>query len=127
MRRRWAMFALAAVACLWSAGRASAHHGTAGYNIKEAVTVMGTVTDFQFLNPHSLVYFDVKNDKGAVEKWQGELTSPNRLVRAGWNKNSVKAGDKVTVTGWRSTGGANSLWITKLLVNGEELNLGAGD
>lgn len=109
------------------AGPLLAHHGTAAYNTKDPVTVSGTVTDFQFLNPHSIVFFDVKGEKGGVEKWQGELTSPNRLVRFGWNKNSLKAGDKVTVTGSRAMSGANSVWITKVVSNGEELKLGAGD
>ena len=97
------------------------HHGHAGYNNKEPVTVKGTVTDFLFSNPHCIVSFDVKSDKGEEEKWQGELTSPNHLIRAGWNSHSLKPGDQVTITGWRAKSGANSLWITKTVVNGEEL------
>jgi len=104
-----------------------AHHGQANYNTKEPVTVSGSVTDFQFVNPHSLVFFDVKSDKGEAEKWQGELTSPNHLVRAGWKKNSLKPGDAVTVTGFRAMSGANSMWITKLVVNGEPIKLGEGN
>ena len=61
----------------------SAHHGQAGYNVTETVTVSGAVTDFQFVNPHSIVSMDAKDDKGATQGWQGELTSPNHLVRAG--------------------------------------------
>jgi len=98
-----------------------AHHGQAGYNNTTPVTVTGTVTDFLFSNPHCIVSFDVKNDKGEMEKWQGELTSPNHLIRAGWNSHSLKPGDKVTISGWRAKSGANSLWITKTVVNGEEL------
>ncbi len=63
------------------------------------VTLQGTVTDFKFINPHSLVLFDVKDDKGEVEHWQGEITAPNKLARAGWTKHSLNAGDKVTITG----------------------------
>jgi hypothetical protein len=100
---------------------AYAHHGQAGYDNKTPVTVSGSVTDFLFSNPHCIVSFDVKDDKGELQKWQGELTSPNHLIRAGWNSHSLKAGDKVTITGWRAKSGANSLWITKTMVNGEEL------
>jgi hypothetical protein len=124
MKNKFLIVVMAGV--LAAAGPLLAHHGTAAYNTKDPVTVSGTVTDFQFLNPHSIVSFDVKGEKG-VEKWQGELTSPNRLVRFGWNKNSLKAGDKVTITGSRATSGANSLWITTVVSNGEELKLGAGD
>jgi len=104
-----------------------AHHGQAGYNNSAPVTVSGTVTDFLFSNPHCIVSFDVKSDKGEMEKWQGELTSPNHLIRAGWNSHSLKPGDKVTITGWRAKSGANSLWITKTIVNGEELKTAPED
>ena len=104
-----------------------AHHGQANYNVKESVTVSGTVTDFQFVNPHSLVFLECKDDKGQAEKWQGELTSPNHLVRAGWKKNSLKPGDQVTMTGFRAMNGAPSMWITKLTINGEEMKLGQGN
>ena len=110
-----------AASMLFLQGLAFAHHGQAGYNNKEPVTVSGTVSDFMFLNPHCIVSFDVKDEKGELQKWQGELTSPNHLIRAGWNSHSLKAGDKVTITGWRAKSGANSLWITKTIVNGEEL------
>jgi hypothetical protein len=103
------------------------HHGTAGYTITETVTLTGAVTDFHFVNPHSIIDFDVKDDKGQTQKWQGELTSPNHLVRAGWNSTTVKADDQITVTGYRAKSGANSMWITKISVNGQDLKLGAGN
>ena len=120
MKKRAVLWVLAAIAlCLQSP--VFAHHGQAGYDNKEQVTVSGTVTDFLFSNPHCVVSFNVKDDKGEMQKWQGELTSPNHLIRAGWNSHSLKNGDKVTITGWRAKSGANSLWITKTIVNGEEL------
>ncbi len=106
---------------------AVAHHGQAGYDVAHPVTVSGTVTDFKFLNPHCIVEFEVKDDKGQTEKWQGELTSPNHLLRAGWTSTSLKAGDQVTVTGFRAKTGAPSLWITKLLLNGEEMKTREGN
>jgi hypothetical protein len=104
-----------------------AHHGSAGYNNKEVVTVTGVATEFQFVNPHCIISINVKDAKGEVQKWQGELTSPNHLVRAGWKANSIKEGDQVTLTGWRATSGAPSLRITKTTVNGHELKTEVGD
>jgi hypothetical protein len=91
-----------------------------------SLTVTGIVTEFQFANPHCIVYLDAKAENGELQKWQGELTSPNHLVRAGWNPRSIKAGDQITLTGWRAKSGAHSLWITKTVVNGQELKTAAG-
>ena len=104
-----------------------AHHGQAGYDTTGTVTVNGTLTDFKFVNPHSIVSIDVKSEQGATEGWQGELTSPNHLIRAGWEATTLKPGDKVTMSGYRAKSGANSMWITKISVNGEELKMGAGN
>jgi hypothetical protein len=104
-----------------------AHHGQAGYNTTETVTVSGALSGFQFVNPHSIVSIDVKDDKGETQAWQGELTSPNHLIRAGWTATSLKPGDQVTMAGYRAKSGANSMWITKISVNGEELKMGAGN
>ena len=104
-----------------------AHHGQAGYNTTQTVTVTGAVTDFQFVDPHSIVSLDVKDDKGETQAWQGELTSPNHLIRADWTATTLKPGDKVTMSGYRAKSGANSMWITKISVNGEELKMGAGN
>jgi Family of unknown function (DUF6152) len=111
----------AAAALMSMAPIAGAHHGSSAYNTSQPYTVTGTVVEFQFLNPHCIITLEAKDDSGAVQKWQGELTSPNHLIRAGWNAQSLKPGDKVTLTGWRVKSGANSLWITKTVVNGEEL------
>jgi hypothetical protein len=118
---------IAAAVLAATAAIASAHHGSAAYNTSEPYTVTGTVVEFQFLNPHCIITLETKDDNGAVQKWQGELTSPNHLLRAGWNAQSLKPGDKVTLTGWRARSGANSLWITKTVVNGEELTTVPGN
>jgi hypothetical protein len=92
-----------------------AHHGGAAYDMSNPVTLKGAVTDFRFMNPHSLVFFDVKNDKGEVEHWQGELTAPNKLARAGWTKHSLNPGDQVTITGAVGKNNAHALAIRKLI------------
>ena len=101
-----------------------AHHGAAAFDVTKMVTVKGTVTDFQYVNPHVQVYFDTKNDKGEPESWQGELTAPNKLSRAGWTKHTLKPGDMITVTGNPAANGAHTLWIRKLIgPDGESLQL----
>src|SRR5216684_4359810 len=113
MARTWLALAGAAALVVWSAPL-SAHHGAAAYDPDQVVTVTGTVTDFQFTNPHVLVYFEAKTDKGEADAWQGELTSPNRLGRVGWTKRTLKPGDSVTVTGMSAKNGKHSVWIQKI-------------
>jgi DNA/RNA endonuclease YhcR with UshA esterase domain len=101
---------------------ALAHHGTANYDMTKVVTVKGTVTDFQFINPHTLILFDVKNDKGVIEHWQAEATSPNHLVRTGWTKDIIKAGDLITISGFRAKNGSTVMRFQKMvLANGQEI------
>jgi hypothetical protein len=91
-------------------------------------TVKGTVTDFQFVNPHTLILFDVQNDKGVIEHWQAEATSPNHLFRTGWSKTMVKPGEQITVTGYRAKNGSNILRFQKMvLANGQEIKEGGSD
>ena len=101
-----------------------AHHGTAAYDTKSDVTVKGTMTEFRFFNPHVQLYFEVKNDKGETEKWQGELTAPNKLSRAGWDKHTLNPGDSITATGYISKNDNHTMWIRKLIgPSGEPLQL----
>jgi hypothetical protein len=107
---------------------AFAHHGAAAYDTSKTVSVKATITDFQFINPHVLVFFEVRNDDGSVAKWQGELTSPNHLARTGWTKSSLKPGDEITISGARSKNGGTALWINKVVrSDGQELRLNGGD
>lgn len=127
MKDKLLIFLAVTAGLVLTQGAAVAHHGQAGYNTTGPVTVTGTVVDFQFVNPHCIVSLDVKDEKGEIQKWQGELTSPNHLLRANWTATSLKPGDKITITGFRAKSGANSLWITKTVVNGEELKTAAGN
>jgi len=107
-------------------GPAFAHHGSAAYDMSKTVTVTGTVTDFQFVNPHVLITMDVKDPSGKVEKWEGELTSPNHLARAGWTKSTLKPGDQVTFIGGPAKSGSPTMWIRKIMKDGQEVSLGGG-
>jgi hypothetical protein len=75
----------------------AAHHSPAAFDRSKQVTLSGTVKAFKWQNPHTWLELDVPNDKGVLETWGVEMTSPTYLIRAGWKNNSVKAGDKVTV------------------------------
>lgn len=111
-----ALVLMAAVAaCVAVSGLVWAHHGTAAFETNQMVTVKGTVTDFIYLNPHVQVFFQCKNDKGEMDQWQGELTAPNKLNRAGWTKHTLKPGDEITVSGYQLKSGAHTLWIRKLI------------
>jgi hypothetical protein len=101
-----------------------AHHGTAAFDTTKMVKVKGTVTDFQFVNPHVQIYFECKNEKGDTEQWQGELTAPNKLIRAGWDKHTLKPGDLITIGGFAAMSGAHTIWIRELMgPSGEALPL----
>ena len=64
-----------------AAAPVAAHHGAGVFEPDKKITVQGTVTEFQFVNPHVLVYMTVKGENGKHLQWGGELTSPNRLAR----------------------------------------------
>jgi hypothetical protein len=101
-----------------------AHHGETNYDTEKLVTVKAaTVTNFEFINPHTQIYLDVKNGMGEIEKWTCEARSPAMLVRnGGWDKNTLKPGDVITAIGFRAKNGANILRLKKIvLANGKEL------
>ena len=75
-----------------------AHHGNSAYDEKHPITIMGTVTEFVWTNPHCQIYLNVKDDKGKIVKWSVESQSPGILRRNGWNRNSIKPGDQVSIT-----------------------------
>jgi len=115
---------LAAIFCVvFISAPLLAHHGEANYDTDKTISVKGTVTDFQFINPHVQIFLDAKNDKGEIEKWTCEARSPAMLVRNGdWDKSTLKPGDTITAIGFRSRNGANILRLKKIvLADGKEL------
>ena len=120
MNSRTLIMAVSASVAAAFAAPVLAHHSFAMFDQEKTVTLKGTVTAFHFLNPHSVVEFEVKDDKGHVQEWQAELTSPVHLK--GWTATSLEPGNIVTVTGYRAKSGASSLWVTNLSSsNGVEL------
>lgn len=101
-----------------------AHHGNASYDNDNPVTIKGAVTEFAWSNPHVQIYLDVKDDKGSVVRWSVETFSPGKLVRAGWTKDSVKAGDQVSITLIPAKSGAPVGFLHKLVLpSGKVLGL----
>lgn len=86
-----------------------AHHGTAEYDNTKTISLQGTVTALQYLNPHALILFTVKDDKGQPTEWTAELQSPNLLSRRGWSRSTLKAGDQIVVTGHPVKNGAKAM------------------
>jgi hypothetical protein len=94
-----------------------AHHGEVNYDTEKVVSVKGTVTDFQFINPHVQIFMDAKNEKGEIEKWSCEARSPIMLVRVGgWDKNTLKPGDVITASGFRARNGSPILRLQKIVL-----------
>ena len=123
MRNRLAVFPVTAVLLLLSlAASTYAHHGfVSWFDMSRSVTVKGTVTSFDWTNPHAYIYLDVKG-KDAVEKWSVEMGSIGMLARAGWRRDTVKPGDEITVIGNRAKDGKTFLRLSKLVFsNGQEL------
>ena len=122
MKRHIAFFA-AAVGLLAICIPAFAHHGTGLYYGKDSITLKGTVTEFEWANPHVQIYFDVKDSKGTVVHWACETLSPGKLARNGWSREILKSGDAITITLKPSRSGAPVGDLVKVvLANGTELN-----
>jgi hypothetical protein len=99
-----------------------AHHGASEYDMTKIVTLRATVTELQFVNPHTLLVFAVKDDSGKATEWQGELPSPNLLSRRGWSRSTLKPGDQVTVIGAPAKNGEKGMQVKKLVFpDGHEL------
>jgi len=82
----------------------------------------GTVTEFVWQNPHTQVYFDVKDAKGNVVHWAGEMNSPGVLIRQeGWSRKTLKVGDEITVTVFPSKAGTPVGVVNKMLLNGKAI------
>ena len=90
----------------------------------KTVTVKGTVTAFNWANPHVMIDLEVKTESGKVEKWSVGGPSTDRMAGNGWDKNTLKAGDVITGYGYRYSDGANVVQLQKIVMaNGKEMLL----
>ena len=101
---------------------AAAHHSFAMFDQTQQVTLKGTVSEFQWTNPHAWIHLDVPNANGVKDTWQVELNSPNNLKRQGWKSTSVKPGDQVTlVLNPLKDGSKGGLFVSITLPDGSVL------
>jgi len=105
---------------LWAAtlsgGVARAHHSFAVFfQTDKTIAVTGVVTELQFKNPHGLIRLTVTRPDGGTEEWTAETNSPSILARRGWDKQTLKPGEKVTVQGWPARNGTRYLRMQSAL------------
>ena len=100
-----------------------AHHGgTSLYDVSKQITVDATVTEYVWTNPHVEIGLDAKDDKGKVNHWLLEASSPPVMVSRGWNRKSLQVGDAIKVTfNPAQRGGGVGRLIKLIKANGEEL------
>jgi len=102
------------VACLASSVSMWAHHGDAGRYNEETMVITGTLVEVQMVNPHSLITFDVVGPDGQTVRWQAELGAAQQLMKDfGWNKTTMKVGQKLTITGRQAKNGAPYMNLTE--------------
>ena len=107
MQRRLPGILVAVLGFLAAAIPASAHHSFAAeYDNKQPVTLTGTVTKVEWMNPHARFYINAKDEAGKAADWELELGSPNGLMRQGWTRNSLKVGDSISVEGYMAKDGS---------------------
>ena len=105
MKRKWLMRSALMICGALAYIPAFAHHGAAAYQNKMVVLKDATVTKFVWANPHTILMFDVKDDKGETAHWAAEAGSPSAVGLLGWTKNSVKPGDVLTIYLWPAKSG----------------------
>ena len=99
-----------------------AHHGANLYDTSKPVILKGTITKFEWGNPHNQIFFDVRDDKGAIAHWVAATEPPLVMVERGWTRKSLNAGDEVTVYIFAAKNGATVGNLQKIvLADGKEL------
>jgi hypothetical protein len=118
-------FAGTAVALAALAGPVSAHHANSAYDRSQTISISGTVTKWQFINPHAGLWLNVTDAQGNVQEWSGEFQGVLDLYRHfSWNKDTFKPGDVVTITGNPSrSGDLNLATIEVTFADGHKVNV----
>jgi Family of unknown function (DUF6152) len=129
LRRVNSTVVFAAFGLLISARPSPAHHSfLAEFDQRKPVTVTGVVTKVEWQNPHAFFYVDSKDANGKVVKWSFQTATPSALTNRGWKRESVKAGDQVTVQGYLAKHGTNFAAARSVLMpNGQKVFTGTMD
>jgi hypothetical protein len=118
--QRSVLASLALVAAL--AASAAAHHSPVMFDRSISKTLLGTVVEFAWTNPHASIQLDVQNESGSVDRWGVELGSPQSMARNGWRSNIIKTGDKVTVVvNPLKSGEFGGIFVSMTLADGRKL------
>lgn len=118
---------LFAVVAMCLASPLSAHHSFAMFDTSNKVTLTGTITTFEWTNPHVYIEIDVPDAKGAVKHWSIEAGSPSILMRAGWKFSALKSGDRITLLiNPLKSGQPGGLLVRATLADGRVLGNGPG-
>jgi len=126
MIRKLALLSLVANSLLF-VGPAHAHHGTNLYDMTKPVLLKGTITKFEWGNPHNQIFFDVADDKGNVVHWVTSTEPPAVMSEKGWTRKSLNPGDEVMVCVWAAKNGAPVGNLEKVVMSdGKVLNGGFG-
>jgi hypothetical protein len=96
MRSKVLCFLVVAAGVFFGSSPISAHHGVAHYDMKKTIVLMGTITAFDWGNPHCLVHMDVMDEGGRFQHWTLEMSSTFTMSKRGWDKETLKRGDQVT-------------------------------
>lgn len=109
----------------------AAHHGSnISYQLDKSITLNGTVTEWEFINPHPQIYFDVTGENGKVDHWATELLPTPSMMRnynVGWSRTTIKPGDKIVlVCNPPRAEGAKACLAKQLSVNGKDLPVAPG-
>ena len=126
---RHAAAALMASGLLWIAGRAAAHHSfSAEFDANKPVTLHGTITKLEWINPHSWLHVNVKNPDGTTTEWMIEGATPNTLLRRGFTRDTIKAGTEITIVGYQAKNGApRANGRDLILADGSRLFMGSSE
>ncbi len=122
MKHRLLIPLIVAFIFLADAGAIIAHHSGANYDREHLITLSGTVTEFDFTNPHGQIHFDVEDEQGNVVKWIAVGDPPQRLFKRGWTKTTFKPGDQITITGGPRRDGTKEIDMRndQIVINGKK-------